>query len=265
MFNTESLLIDGIFIKPFGFYQTLIIMYLDPDLEKFIPTCFILLNNKTRQIYHECIHYIKSKLCNNKKVKLKLKTVTCDFEQGLINAIQDNFNDITIVGCYFHHKKCLIRKAQSLGLTKDKLLPDTKQIINKELGLIPFKNFENNNILNNYLDCLEKKFKYHTEFIQYYKSEWIKFFENKMLKYNRIPKTVRTISNLENYNGQLLKIIYNKKISSCPEYINLLIKEEHKYKLRIIKTISENNNENMITNNNNKGKNITIILFYYIL
>lgn len=86
-----------------------------------------------------------------------------------------------------------------------------------------------------------------------------------MLKYNRIPKKVRTISNLENYNGQLLKITHNKKILSWPEYINLLIKEEHKYKLRIIKTISENNNDNVITNNNNKGKNITIILFYYIL
>ena len=34
MLKTECLLIDGTFIKPFGFYQTLIIMYLIPDLEK---------------------------------------------------------------------------------------------------------------------------------------------------------------------------------------------------------------------------------------
>ena len=85
-----------------------------------------------------------------------------------------------------------------------------------------------------------------------------------MLRYNRIPKKVGTISNLENYNGQLLKITHNKKILSWPEYTNLLIKEEHKYKLRIIKAISENNIDN--TNNNiSNFQNINIIYFYYSL
>ena len=65
----------------------------------------------------------------------------------------------------------LIRKAQSLGLTKEKLLTETKQLINKELGLIPFKNYENNNNLVSYLNSLQKKFKNHSDLIQYYKSE----------------------------------------------------------------------------------------------
>ena len=44
-----------------------------------------------------------------------------------------------------------------------------------------------------------------------------------MLRYNRIPKKVRTISNLENYNGQLLKITHKKKILSWPEYIPIYL------------------------------------------
>lgn len=81
------------------------------DINKFISECYILLNNKTEWIYNESIEYIKSKICTNNKGCLNVKTVTCDFEQGLINAIKNNFIDVTIVGCYFHKKKCLIRKA----------------------------------------------------------------------------------------------------------------------------------------------------------
>ena len=198
-------------------------MYLDQDINKFIPACYILLNNKTVWIYNESIEYIKSKICTNNKGNLNIKTVICDFEQGLINAIKNNFIDVTIVGCYFHHKKCLIRKAQSLGLTKDKLIQDTKELINKEIGLIPFKNFENIINLNNYLDGLRKKYENHSELIEYYKPQWTVFYENNMLKFNRIPKKVRIISNLENYNGQLLKITHKKKILSWPEYIPIYL------------------------------------------
>ena len=58
------------------------------------------------------------------------------------------------------------------------------------------------------------------------------------------------------------KLLITKKYYLSPEYTNLLIKEEHKYKLRIIKAISENNIDN--TNNNiSNFQNINIIYFYY--
>ena len=72
-------------------------------------------------------------------------------------------------------------------------------------------------------------------------------------------KKIRSTSYLENYNGLLLKITHNKKILTWPEYINLLINEEHKYKLKIINYESSNlNNDNfeekLISNNIIKKK-----------
>ena len=57
MKNSNALLIDGTFIKPFGFYQTLIIMFLDFNSDKFIPSALILLSNKSEWIYTESLYY----------------------------------------------------------------------------------------------------------------------------------------------------------------------------------------------------------------
>ena len=55
-----------------------------------------------------------------------------------------------------------------------------------------------------------------------------------MLFYNRVSKKVRTVSILENYSGLLLKSTNKKKFLAWPEYVNLLIDEENKYKKNII-------------------------------
>jgi len=65
-----------------------------------------------------------------------------------------------------------------------------------------------------------------------------------MLCYKYIPKKIRSTFYLENYNGLLLKITHNKKILTWREYINILINEEHKYKLKTINYESSNLNNN---------------------
>lgn len=259
MKKSTSFIIDGTFIRPFGYYQTLIIMYLENDSNKYIPGCYILLNSKTEFNYKESLKFLKSKLINNETENIKLTTITCDFEIALINSISVVFNNIHKVGCYFHYKQCLRRNAQKLGLMNKSLVIDTNKLINCELGIFPFKNFKCNNDILKVLDDLKKQYKDHTELINYYKKEWLKYFENKMLCYNYIPKKIRSTSYLENYNGLLLKLTHNKKILTWPEYINLLINEEHKYKLKIINyesSILNNNNieEKLISNNIKKKK-----------
>ena len=51
----SHLLVDGIFMYPTGFYQTLIIMYFDVITAKMIPVIFLIINNKTEEI-HRCIY-----------------------------------------------------------------------------------------------------------------------------------------------------------------------------------------------------------------
>lgn len=47
----KHLLVDGTFIYPSGYKQTVIIMYFDEILNKMIPGVFILLNNKYKEGY----------------------------------------------------------------------------------------------------------------------------------------------------------------------------------------------------------------------
>ena len=79
--------------------------------------------SKTEFNYKESLKLLKSKLTNNvKEIIIKLTTLTCDFEIVLINAISEIFKNIFKIGCYFHHKQCLRRKAQKLGLMKNGLM-----------------------------------------------------------------------------------------------------------------------------------------------
>ena len=79
---------------------------------------------------------------------------------------------------------------------------------------------------------------------------------------------MRTASILENYNGLLLKSTNNKKILTWPEYVNLLINEENKYKKKIIKYISnpleKNDNVNVYENIKNETSinNVTKNYFF---
>ena len=52
------------------------------------------------------------------------------------------FPNIILIGCYFHHKQALIRIAAKLGLAKKEQKFETKILINKELGILPFKSLK---------------------------------------------------------------------------------------------------------------------------
>ena len=93
---SEHLLIDGTFIYPEGFMQTVIIMFYDVIIEKMIPGIFIILNNKTEEGYIDCFIYLKyhidKLICIEKKEKLRFTRFTNDFEIALINAFNKVFN-----------------------------------------------------------------------------------------------------------------------------------------------------------------------------
>ena len=71
---------------PTGFCQTLIILYYDLIIYKFIPGIYILINNKTEAGYESVFKKIKNDFDNYRKIKnikLNWKTFTSDFEKSL--------------------------------------------------------------------------------------------------------------------------------------------------------------------------------------
>ena len=70
--SSEHILIDGTFIYPIEYMQTIIFMYYDIIIEKMIPGIFIVTNNKTEEGYFDSFHYIKDYIDNMNKTSKKI-------------------------------------------------------------------------------------------------------------------------------------------------------------------------------------------------
>lgn len=104
------------------FYQ-LFTIHVDIGSTKYhtniIPTIYALLPNRTVATYETLFCLIKNQI-----PEWNPETITCDFEKPLIQALQHEFPNIKILGCYTHFKRYLWRKAETLSLTKSKLGKD---------------------------------------------------------------------------------------------------------------------------------------------
>ena len=100
---------------PKGFEQCLIVMTYDPSTSLYVPIFYVLLQSKLENTYFHALQ-----LCiSSADWKFDAKTVTCDFEQGLLNAVKANFPLSPIVGCVFHWKQALRRKMLGYRIPKD--------------------------------------------------------------------------------------------------------------------------------------------------
>ena len=131
LMNISHLFIDATFkIAPKNYYQILNIIGYDKTKNFNMPVFHIIMSNKSFESYNKIFQEILN-LLDEYKIKINFKNIiiNCDFEKSLINAIRNNFKEIKIYGCYFHYVKALWKKASKLGLTKAKLLNNTKLLI----------------------------------------------------------------------------------------------------------------------------------------
>ena len=71
------------------------------------------MTNKSKKMYRNALEWV-FKLSNR---RINPKTVTCDFEQALMNAVDGIFPFSKIIGCFFHWKLAIRRKLTSLKMT----------------------------------------------------------------------------------------------------------------------------------------------------
>lgn len=115
-------------IVPKGFYQLMIIMIYSAAHQTYVPVLYILLQNKKEQTYLRAL--TEAEFAANHY--LRPKTVTCDFEIGLMNAILAKFPSAHLIGCLFHFKQAIRRK-----LIKDFKVPsDAVSFLCGEHGLM---------------------------------------------------------------------------------------------------------------------------------
>ena len=109
---------DGTFdCTPLPFKQTLILMVKDNRTASYVPVFYILLEGKSEHVYKAAL----------KQILLEQESFTpgeihCDFERGLINAIQCVFPKSPIVGCLFHFKQAIHRKLKELAISSEEIV-----------------------------------------------------------------------------------------------------------------------------------------------
>ncbi|KAJ6240566.1 hypothetical protein M0813_24093 [Anaeramoeba flamelloides] len=153
--------------------------------------------------------------------------INCDYELALLQAIQKIFPNTQIIGCFFHLKQAIRRKASKIGLIKD---PKIKQII-YELGCLgkisPSK-------LIDHFDYLLKKYpedRYKKLFRYFYKT-YLKRIHPEFWNHSFIKTEKKTTSSLENYNRQITEKIGRHK--SLNTIIKAIQKEEEKQRKKLL-------------------------------
>ena len=85
----------------------LVILYYEDKSQKRYPGLFTLINNKKESGYIYLLYSIKRILTIEGSKFINLKAVTLNFETGLINAVEEVFSNIRIIGCFYHFIKII--------------------------------------------------------------------------------------------------------------------------------------------------------------
>jgi len=81
-------------------------------------TCvYCLLTNRTSITYINALRIIQD-LCREQDLVFNPESITMDFEQAMIRAINMLLPNTKVVGCLFHFSQCLRRKVQEIGLSR---------------------------------------------------------------------------------------------------------------------------------------------------
>jgi len=76
-----------------------------------IPSVYVLLPDKKEKTYRHMFEILKSLKSN-----LNPKSIMIDYERAALNAIETEFCETEVKGCFFHMSQCIWRHVQELGL-----------------------------------------------------------------------------------------------------------------------------------------------------
>ena len=100
--KSQHLFIDATFHHPEYYSQLLIIIFKDLISSEYYPGFFILMSNKSEILYDLIFKSLKRLISQQNIYDLSFKTITTDTEIALINAVKNNFDKATRIGCWFH-------------------------------------------------------------------------------------------------------------------------------------------------------------------
>ncbi|EAY07580.1 hypothetical protein TVAG_333920 [Trichomonas vaginalis G3] len=242
--EATDLFCDGTFkITPKHFQkgQMLTIMICEPSTNQYLPLLFIFMKNRTFESYKKAFEYIFTV----KGIQFsKLIQIHCDFEKGMIEALQQIFPKVRIIGCLFHFKQALHRKLVALYTKNFNTLQNS---LFKLYSITPFMSHEEfvltMHIINqNKVDSIK-------DYIDYFNKVWLPHY-NLISQYNNAT-AIFTNDCLESMHSEFSSLkhpnIYEaiKKISQIQLDKYNAIKNNQKIE-RHIKTVITDSYKNYI-------------------
>ena len=194
--------VDDTFLYPNGFSQLLVILYRDVLNGKRFSGLFALINSKKEEGYTFLFRKILFLPTIENTSNIKLESYTIYFEKALINNIHEVFKNIRQVGCYYHYTRKIREKAIYYNLLKKDLKTDTNLLL-KELYRMPFIYQKNRNILDTIRINYSKNNKIYEQYLDYFETQWIPFFQNGLLNYHYLAKEQWSNNYIENYNRRI--------------------------------------------------------------
>ena len=133
--KSETLFIDGTFHVPYGFHQTLVIMYKDIITGEKYPCFYILMNKKNSLLYDLIFRSVITIITQNDLYPIITKNIITDAESALLSSIKKYFKQTSNFICLYHFKKDLLDNARVMGLLKGDIKEETKILINELVKL----------------------------------------------------------------------------------------------------------------------------------
>ena len=243
---SNHLFIDGTFHHPINYSELLIILFKDRIISQYIPCFYILMSNKTEILYDLVFKSVLRIMTQNKLYHIDFKTITTDTEIPLINAINHNFDNSKRIGCWFHLKQNLLKKARICGLlNKNNKKIDyniTFEIITR-LSILPltykgdiqYVRDQIKLIISQYPECYKN-------LCIYFLDSKLQYFEDGSYDYNSFPKDIRSNSVLERYNRNIKSYLGEKRTCNWVVFLNFINNEI----IRINNLLGKNENINIL-------------------
>ncbi|KAF9420030.1 hypothetical protein HW555_003624 [Spodoptera exigua] len=186
-----------------------------------VPLVYALLLNKKQATYEILFQIIKSQVPDWNPKKFQ-----SDYEAAAMNAMQKIMPNCKIVGCYFHFKSALRKKAKELKLNKNPVHKAHVAICGA-LSLLP-QHLISDGYLYIMEDCSNNG--QILAFNDYFVNAWIEssFFG----KWSFYGERFRTTNHLEGWHSKLNKGISNAKPSFI-KFLDLLLKNIKEFDLKI--------------------------------
>ena len=208
--RAKTILGDGTFKIAPSLWTQVFIISAQVDTDVFVPCCYAMLPDKTRDSYNSLFSMLKECL-SRRGLIMSAQFFMSDFELNIKNSFMEFFPQTEVKGCVFHFAKAVVGQVHKRGFKQD--FSDVRKngafcgFIRAILGLpyVPLERLKEG-IRNLYIICRRLTGKQRTfgmKMIKYVEKYWIRGNHRPVTWNVYKSETVSTNNNSEGYNSKL--------------------------------------------------------------